>query len=783
MYRSGTALQFLFFKYFGLYHKLLYVCVSKPADMKKLMSIRLLVISLLFSPSLLAQVTIKGVVKDNRNNPVVGASISLKDSYDGTTTDTTGRYSFKTTEKGAQVLLVTAISYKTWEQPVKLESGVLTIDIILKQEISELTAVVLSAGTFEASDRKRAAAVLDPIDIVTTASANGDITQALKTLPGAQQVGESEGLFVRGGTAGETKTFIDGTLVNNFFFSSVPNIAQFGRFSPFIFKGTVFSTGGYSALYGQALSAALILESIDLPEQSSANLGLSVIGGSAGYQHLSKNKKSSFGASYSYTNLAPAFAIIKQRQDYSTVPYYHNADANFRVKTSKTGMLKYYGYFSNNKLAFTVNSIDSIGYLDRFALANTNHFHNLSWKENLQGKWKINAGLSYSNNKDDIRSAMQTLAGNDVLLTNLEAKTFKLDMKGDYFNAKLVLEKKFKGMSGIRFGSEYNYSKDRSVFTGYNGQAYPGKFRETVAAAFAEADMYATNDLALKGGLRLEHSALLNKVNLAPRFSLAYKTGKGSQASLAYGIFYQNPERRYLPSLQPLSFMKATHYILQYQKVLNQQSFRTEIFYKKYDNLVKTGHTGFTEAALNNDGFGEAKGIELFWRDKRTIKNFDYWVSYSFLDTKRDFLNFPTAITPNFAAKHTGSLVMKKFVQKVKTNFNLSYTYSSGRPYYNIRYDGAAYAFTDRGTIPDFHNVSFALNFLPSVGKKDAKSFAVYVLQVSNIFNIRQTYGYQYSYNGLRKEAIVPTSRMFVYIGAFISFGVDRTDDVINSGL
>ena len=59
--------------------------------------------------------------------------------------------------------------------------------------------------------------VLDPIDIVTTASANGDITGALKTLPGAQQVGESEGLFVRGGTATETKTFIDGTLVNNFF--------------------------------------------------------------------------------------------------------------------------------------------------------------------------------------------------------------------------------------------------------------------------------------------------------------------------------------------------------------------------------------------------------------------------------------------------------------------------------------------------------------------------------------------------------------------------------------
>ena len=78
--------------------------------------------------------------------------------------------------------------------------------------MTELKAVVISAGTFEASDQKRASA-LNPIDIVTTASANGDITSALKTLPGTQQVGESEGLFVRGGTASESKIFIDGTLV------------------------------------------------------------------------------------------------------------------------------------------------------------------------------------------------------------------------------------------------------------------------------------------------------------------------------------------------------------------------------------------------------------------------------------------------------------------------------------------------------------------------------------------------------------------------------------------
>ncbi|RYF93210.1 MAG: TonB-dependent receptor, partial [Chitinophagaceae bacterium] len=370
-----------------------------------------------------AQTIIRGVVKNPKGKGLYGVSISIKDSYDGSTTDSTGSFSFTTTEKGERVLTASSVGFKPYEMPVNPAGGSLNLTINLKEEITELDAVTISAGTFEASDRKRATAVLDPIDIVTTASANGDITGALKTLPGAQQVGESEGLFVRGGTAAETKTFIDGTLVNNFFYSSVPNIAQFSRFSPFIFKGTVFSTGGYSALYGQALSSALILESIDLPERSAANIGISVLSLNAGFQQLSKNKNSSWGLNYGYTDLSLAFAVMKQKQDYSKVPAFHNADANFRFKTSKTGMLKYYGYFSANKLGFTTNSIDSLNYLDKFAISNTNHYHNLAWRENIGRKWKINIGMSYTNNQDDINSSMQDNDEKDVLLTGLEGKT------------------------------------------------------------------------------------------------------------------------------------------------------------------------------------------------------------------------------------------------------------------------------------------------------------------------------------------------------------------------
>jgi hypothetical protein len=730
-----------------------------------------------------AQYVVSGVVRDNKT-PINGASIAIKDSYDGATTDSTGKFSFRTTEKGEQTLVVSVIGYKTYEQKINLAGNIQNLSIVLKEEINEMRAVVITAGAFEASDKKRAT-VLNSLDIVTTASANADITGAIKTLPGAQQVGEAEGLFVRGGTASETKIFIDGTLVNNFFYTSEPNIATRGRFSPFIFKGTVFSAGGYSALYGQALSSALILESIDLPDRSSASLGISPIGGSAGVQKLSKNKKASWGIDYGYTNVYLAFKVLKTAPDYFDMPEYHTGDANFRFKTSKTGFIKYYGYFSYNKVGIRTQSLDSVGYKDVFHLKNFNIYHNLSWKENLGAKWKFNTGVSYTNNRDDIKGKNEDANNNDVVLTGLEYKTFLLNARGNYFNAKAVFEKRFAGLSALRFGSEYNYSDDKANYTLYNGYKFPNYLKENLVAGFAETDVYLTNDLAAKLGARLEHSQILSKVNFAPRVSLAYKLGKEGQASLAYGIFYQNPERKYLPSPDQLTFAKATHYIAQYQKVTSLVTFRAELFYKKYEDLFKTDMVNNQQVAASNNGYGYAKGFELFWRDKKTIKNFDYWVSYSYLDTKRDFLNYPAEIQPNFAARHTANLVLKKFVTKLKTQFNANYVFATGSPYYNIQYDytNSKYKIYDQGKTIPYKSLSFSMNYLPNVFKQGANKFTVFVLSITNVLGNKQVFGYSYSYNGLRKEAIVPPTKTFIYIGAFFSFGVDRTQDVINNNL
>ncbi|HEU5365511.1 MAG TPA: carboxypeptidase-like regulatory domain-containing protein, partial [Hanamia sp.] len=513
----------------------------------------------------IAQTKISGKVTDTKRKALQGISISIVDSYDGATTDPAGNFSFTTTEKGEQILKATSSGYKDFEQKINIGLAPIIVDIELKESITELKAVVISAGTFEASDAKRATA-LNPIDIVTTASANGDITSAIKTLPGTQQVGESEGLFVRGGTADETKYFIDGTLVNNFYYSSEPGQATRGRFNPFLFKGTIFSSGGYSALYGQALSSVLLLESIDLPEKTSASFGISYLAANAGIQKLSKNKKSSWGITYAYANLALAFAITKQRFDYFRVPQTHEADINYRIKTSSTGMLKYYGYLSATDVGFRNQDVDSLNMKDAFGLNNLNMYHNLSWKEYLGKGWKVNAGTSFSTNRDKIKNELQNSDNEKQELVDQPLyayKNFGLINKGQYVNAKVVFDKNLKSLSAIRFGVEDNYSNEKSTYNEYNGNSYPQTIKENILSAFGESDIYLTNNVAARVGVRTEHSILLEKWNLAPRISFAYKFPDKSQISVAYGMFYQDPERKYLPSVNALHFQKATHYIAQ----------------------------------------------------------------------------------------------------------------------------------------------------------------------------------------------------------------------------
>ena len=729
-----------------------------------------------------SQVTVSGRVRDNHNRAVAGASITLKETYDGATADSLGRFSFHTTEKGTQTLLVSSVGYNSVEQKIELGQQSVSVDIVLKEQLNELKAVTITAGSFSAGDSKRGA-VLSSLDVATTAGSNADITAALKTLPGAQQVGEQEGLFVRGGAGYEAKQYIDGTLVNNPYNASVPDIASRGRFSPFLFKGTVFSTGGYSALYGQALSSVVLLESIDLPEKSELDATLSPLVVGLGTQQLAKDKKSSWGITYNYTNVGLYFKVVKQTPDYFNIPQFHSGDANFRIRTKNGGMIKYYSTFGYSQLGLRRPDVDSLNLKDAFGLNNHNWYNNLSWREYLNNGWKMNLGASYSTNKDNILQQVQNAFNRPQAYPDsifwMQAKNFTLLNRQDLSQLKAVFEKKIGGISYLRFGGEYWNAYNKAVFNDSTHQ-----FTDNYSSLFAESDIFITNELAAKIGLRFENSSILARSDIAPRISLAYKTGKDAQVSAAYGIFYQKPENTQLFYTTNLGFTKATHYIINYQKMTRDRIFRVEAYYKKYEDLIKTVPVSYTYSLYNNTGSGYAQGFEVFWRDKRSFRDFDYWISYSYLDTKRNYLNYTTQLMPTFAARHTASLVMKRFFTKIKTGFNLTYSYATGRPYYDFILDSTAkFAVRDHGTTRDFNSLGFSMEYVPSIGKPKARTFIVLFASVNNVLGYDAVYGYNYSYSGVNKVPVQPPARRFYFIGCFLSWGVDRTQDAINNNL
>lgn len=683
----------------------------------------------------LAQTTISGKVVDEKNHPLPGANVYIKGSIDGASTSENGSFSFSTDETGEKILAVSFVSFENFEQKVELTGNPIELNIKLKEQASELNTVVISAGAIEASDTKRSVA-LKPLDIITTAGSVGDFQGAIKTLPGAQaSVGETEGIFVRGGSATETKTIIDEMVVQNPFFSSVPDVAQRSRFSPFLFKGTVFSTGGYSAQYGQALSSVLAFNTLDFPEQTTTGIGIGPMFLNLSHSHKWDN--TSLAIEGNYTNLRPYYSLIKQNVMWDRPPEALGGSLIFRQRLSESGILKVYTTYNQNNLSMYYPGTTPI--LTRFELTNKNIYTNTSYRDKLGKNWTYFIGASLSH--DDNHIYIDT------------ANMRKSEQLGQF---KFFVTRSLFKSSSLLFGTEfhnYNYQE------GFNEKLR--SLRDNYTAIFVETDIFITRKIAGRIGVRGEYSSILQKMNLAPRTSLAFKTGDKSQISLAYGMFYQNPDNKYIFLDRSIEFERTQHYIANYQVMDDYRTFRIEGYYKTYDHMIRDSSITHS-AELTNEGYGYARGFDIFYRDKKTIKNGDFWISYSFVDTKRLYQNFPVLATPSFASTHTFSIVYKHYIAKLRTSFNATNTFATGRTYFNPTNP----VFMDDRT-PYYNNLSLSASYLTNI----KGNFTVIFFSVTNVLGRENIFSYRYSNDGTSRSTVgQPATRSYI-VGLFISIG------------
>lgn len=688
--------------------------------------------------STFGQTTINGKVEDEKGRPIAAANVFIVGTYDGAISDETGNFSFITTAVGTQKLQISFLAYETINYDFEI-SNYQPITFKLKENIGNLDAVVISAGTFKAGDNSKVTA-LKPLDIVTTAGSAGNIIAALETLPGTQTVGESGRLFVRGGESDETQTYVDGIRVAQPYGATANNIPTRGRFSPFLFKGITFSTGGYSAEYGDALSSVLLLNTIDEPEQNQTDVSIMTVG--VGLGKTKKWEKSSFSVNTSYINLAPYQLIVPQHIDWNKPVQAISGESVFRYKF-KSGLLKIYGAFDYS--TFDLNQKDiNFDEKVRFDLQNSNFYLNTSYKGNLTDYMQIQTGLSFGYSKNDIGISDDKVANNERAL-----------------HYKIKLRQSFSNRFKLNIGAEMFHTNFDEKFADFGTNTFDYGYQNNVVAFFSEAEIFLSKNVAFNLGLRSSNASIVDEFTIEPRLSFAYKVSENSQFSMAYGNFNQTAKPDYLKFANHLNYESTSHYILNYMYNKSGKMFRAEAYFKDYDNLVKYDGTqpDYT-GNYSNKGFGYAKGLDLFWRDSKTVKNLDYWISYSFIDSERDYKNYESQVTPSFIATHNFSIVTKYWLDKLKSQIGVTYSFNSGRPYDNPN----AVEFMN-GKTKSYNNISLSWAYLLSQQK-------ILYFSVSNIAGSSNVFGYQYANSPdlagqFQRQAITQTADRFFFVGFF----------------
>ncbi|WP_282035563.1 TonB-dependent receptor [Saccharicrinis aurantiacus] len=692
-----------------------------------------------------SQTKVIGTVVDKKGKPLTGVNIYFKDTYDGSASDLEGNFHIETNSENT-IIIARFLGYTKFEQEIEPDK-ISKLLIVLKENINSIDAVTITAGNFAAGDESKAS-VLKPLDIYTTAGAVGNAIGALTTLPGTQPANDDGRLLVRGGEAYETRTVIDGLLAGSPYFTKVPDVPTRGRFSPSLFSGTMFNTGGYSAEYGQALSSILSLKSNDLATKDMLSLSLMSIGGGAEYTNAWDNN--SLSIILNYINMAPYYGLIDTKQDWEKPVESGNSALVYRHKTKNNGILKAYLSSDASKLKYnSYSGVDDIWYTTQ--VKNLNHYGNITYKQAIGEKTCIKTGISATSDNPDIIYDTQYIKTHDV---NIETR--------------LTLVHDLSQSVNLRYGVSHTYTNYKQSYqANINAPTFLPKYTDHLSAAFIESEIKFNKNIALRTGLRYEYASVLNKSNFAPRIAMAFNTGDKSQVSVSYGHFYQNPEDDVLKFAKQLNYENAHHYILGYQKgSVKSRLFRLESYYKQYNNLVSyRGEDYYLGTNYNNSGYGHAHGIDLFWRDTKTVKQLDYWISYSFINSERQYKSFKTAVQPDFISNHVLSIVGKYYIPAINCQFGATYWLASDRNWYE--YTKQNYT-THKGASTNELNLN--ISYLTHLFNYST----IIHFEVSNILGANSNFGYRRgpindSDNNPVYIPITNDIKQFAFLGIFIT--------------
>ncbi|MBI9072436.1 MAG: TonB-dependent receptor [Melioribacteraceae bacterium] len=727
----------------------------------------ILLLQITFSVLVSAQSKIKisGTIYDNTGNPLPYVNVYIKNSLDGAMSDEKGDFNFKTNPGSEIILIASMIGFETFEEkiePTEKEN----IKVALEPKVIEFEETVVTGSSF--SSVKEKGLVVSQMDVYTTPGGTGDVFQTLKTLPGITQVSESAELYVRGGDPHETITIIDQASVYHPYTYESSYGGLFSNLNTAAVDGLYFSSGGFSAKYGNALSGVLDIKTKDEPENLYFNIGFSMAHATvnADIPIIDNSIGLRFYSQQSFTK--PLMWLNGTDDEFSQTPRARNISTSLLLKYSNTGRIKISGIFAEDAQGVDINRAEFDG---TFSGNTNNRLINIQHTDLLLKNGLIKTSLSYSSH-----------------INKWHLGSLNIKMKDSYYKIRSDYEKTFTSRLKLLAGFEIENREEQFIGSipqedfNMRADAPINIFDESVKnnrygiySEFEIARPLGMDDFSLSAGIRSDYFSRTDQYWFDPRFSLGYKISYKSTAKLGAGIFHQLLSSEYYRNVdgnKKLEPMKASHLVLSFDHKLSENnSFRMESYYKDYSSLP------LEDSLLNytNNGNGYAYGFDFIYKGKLPF-DIDGWISYGYISTKRKWLDFTKLTRSSFDITHQISLVAKyKF--SVMWQIGINYKLASGRPYTPVT-SGKFYSDTNiykpiyglknSDRYPVYQRLDLRLTYFNQLFNK---FFTVLYIEALNILDIRNIHEYTYSEDySSRSEVESYFGRRTIVAGTQISF-------------
>ncbi|WP_420838789.1 carboxypeptidase-like regulatory domain-containing protein [Aestuariivivens sediminis] len=231
--------------------------------------------------------TVKGVILDEDNNPIV--NVNVKAGTNGTETNENGFYLLKIPANQDITVEFSHLSFKKVVSTFNLKNGEdYEFNPVMNASVEQIATVIISGNRRKDVE---GITVLEPETIRKIPGANAGVENLLLTLPGVSNNNElSTQYAVRGGNFDENLVYVNDIEVYRPFLIRSGQQEGLSFVNTDLVQNVDFSSGGFQAKYGDKLSSVLDI-TYKIPYQFEVNADLSLLGGSLSVENISKDSK------------------------------------------------------------------------------------------------------------------------------------------------------------------------------------------------------------------------------------------------------------------------------------------------------------------------------------------------------------------------------------------------------------------------------------------------------------------------------------------------------------